>query len=268
MAPNNNDSSSSLWLKKSIHGAIQRGAPLYNKGKIKECYEVYLATAHRCLSQHTTADHGTTNARNDYTADESLKIKELLSKATIDANAEAWKEEYGKGAWVLRGAFDAILSLGGGGNKAKNDANDAAAASSSLAAASDGSAEKAEAEELMSVVDAMAGLDIRTHRFRLKSYPDTFVGKEAVTQILNDKSCKSCVDRPSTVKNMDRLRRFGLFHHVARDHGFKDEGLFYKMATSSDLKLKLNEFGNRTMHLRGEELVQYLVTLKRYNAFL
>lgn len=82
-------------LSQTIRRTINQGSPLYNEGKQRECFDLYLKTAKLVVSQELTA---------------KSSVGELLSQA-VDEAAELEKEEkYGEGAWVLRHCFDDILS--------------------------------------------------------------------------------------------------------------------------------------------------------------
>lgn len=242
-----------LTLDKSIRKGIHKGAPFFNNGKTKECYEIYLATAYQGLSTETMHGH---DLYKDHSDEQSKQILELLVKATTDGNVEAAKGDYGQGAWALRTAFDAILKMQ---KKKISDKQD------DVSGGLDGQAEKDRAAMLAELCNTMANmLDIKSHTYLLKSYPDTFVGNKAVSKLVE---AKVCVDRQDAVDKINQLMKFGLVYHVTKDHAFKDEALFYKLASTKDLKLALNEFGHKTNSLRGEEFVHYATLLGRYTTY-
>jgi hypothetical protein len=76
--------------------AIQIGAPAYNYGDHRGCYEVYACTARMLLQAVKGAD------------DAKQKLKEALAECSTLADVN-------KQAWVMRHAFDAILEEGPAG---------------------------------------------------------------------------------------------------------------------------------------------------------
>lgn len=69
-------------------------------------------------------------------------------------------------------------------------------------------------------------LPIRDNRWRLRTYRKTFVGTECVDFLVRSQFSKS---RSEAVELGRRLAtEFNLFEHVAADHEFKDEHLFYR----------------------------------------
>ncbi|CAB9529340.1 Dimethlysulfonioproprionate lyase [Seminavis robusta] len=270
----------SLSLAQTIRSAIHDGAKLFNDGKKKECYELYLATAYGGLSQQTMhAMHAhnrvegaveTMGHQHDkYTDAQSEKIRELLTKATVDANVVASKEDYGEAAWVIRRAFDLILKM----TKRASKASELKPAKTggetqddvSFITISDGATEREQAETLSGLCNKMADiLDIGNHKYRLTTYPDTFVGKEAVTKLVKTNLCTS---REDAVKKLNKLMKYGLIYHVTKEHKFKDEPLFYKLTASTDLRFELDKFGTKTNTLEGEELVHYATLLGRFKSF-
>jgi hypothetical protein len=74
--------------------AIQIGAPVYNAGDHRGCYEVYACTARMLLQAVQGAD------------DAKRRLKEALERCSVvgDVNQQAW---------IMRHAFDAVLAEGG-----------------------------------------------------------------------------------------------------------------------------------------------------------
>ena len=282
-------------LTQSIRNAIHQGAALFNDGKVQACYEIYLATAYAGLSQQTVHEHYTTqnanavetmgHAHDDYTKVESQYIRNVLTQATQEASTKATSIDNGndfqEAAWILRRAFDKLLKL----TKQKSAATpadetvadvQARVESKTSAAAADTSVqddvvggstgdERTKAESLATLVNTMEQvLDIGVHKFRLKSYPDTFVGKEAVTKLVEIGLCAS---REEVVEKCNALLRYGLIHHVAKDHDFKDDNLFYKLTSVAELRLALDQYGNKVNNLQGDDLIQYATILGRYKHF-
>jgi hypothetical protein len=282
------DHQKAVTLAQSIRNAIHQGAPLFNDGKEHKCYELYLATAYAGLSQQTVHTHGHEDMANlkivetmghqhdNYTAAESQSIIDLLTSAVQEATAQASAKDFAKASWILRRAFDEILLLSTQQKKTtKESGEETVEASTSTFTGKqedvsgdelgDGSTERAKADQLVDLCNTMSTiLDIGDHHFRLKTYPNTFVGKEAVTKLL-EKSV--VVSRSDAVQKVNELMRYGLVYHTTKEHAFKDEGLFYKLTSSANLKLELSKFGDKIKSLQGDSLVQYATLLGRYKQF-
>jgi sensor c-di-GMP phosphodiesterase-like protein len=67
------------------------------------------------------------------------------------------------------------------------------------------------------------GVDVRDRRWRLRPYPQCFVGREAVDWIVQ----REGVSRAKAVRIGRRLVALGLMAHVAAEHDFEDAELFY-----------------------------------------
>lgn len=67
------------------------------------------------------------------------------------------------------------------------------------------------------------GLDVRDRRWRLRLYPQCFVGREAVDWIVQ----REGISRAKAVRMGRRLVALGLMAHVAAEHDFEDADLFY-----------------------------------------
>lgn len=77
---------------------------------------------------------------------------------------------------------------------------------------------------------------VKDRRWRLRLFPTTFLGQEMVAWIA--KYCK--VSRVEAVAIGDRMLQAEVFHHVCRDHSFKDDYLFYRFAVDSPDSSVLN----------------------------
>lgn len=77
---------------------------------------------------------------------------------------------------------------------------------------------------------------VKDRRWRFRLFPSAFLGEDMVTWIA--KSCK--VSRLEAVAIGDRMLHAEVFHHVCRDHSFKDEFLFYRFAVDSPDSSVLN----------------------------
>jgi sensor c-di-GMP phosphodiesterase-like protein len=69
----------------------------------------------------------------------------------------------------------------------------------------------------------LGGVDVRDRRWRLRLYPQCFVGREAVDWIVQ----REGVSRAKAVRIGRRLVALGLMAHVAAEHDFEDAELFY-----------------------------------------
>ena len=70
------------------------------------------------------------------------------------------------------------------------------------------------------------GIEIKTRRHKIKLYQRCFVGSEAVDWI----SKKAKISRLDAVKLGQKMIDKGIFCHVADEHPFKDENLFYRFS--------------------------------------
>jgi hypothetical protein len=266
----------------AIRAAIAQGAPLFNSGKRRACYEAYLATAYASLSTETlhsltqqdTKDAGD-GTKGEHTAADSTLIRAILVQATREADEmvnnsnKTADPDYDEGAWILRRAFDRVLQL------ESRDGVEIPAASSVTSPVpsaldgdlGDGSAEKEKGASLAALVMTIEQVcEIKDCRFHLKNYPQCFVGNEAVSSLVNSKVFMS---RSEAVGTLNRLLEIGLLHHVTREHAFQDDDrLFYRLTSVADLRVALNAFRTQTAsRLRGAELIQYAALVGRYKQF-
>ena len=68
------------------------------------------------------------------------------------------------------------------------------------------------------------GVEIKTRRHKLKLYPRSFLGNEAVDWIVK----KVKVSRGDAIALGQKMLDKEIFHHVTNEHSFKDEPLFYR----------------------------------------
>ena len=98
---------------------------------------------------------------------------------------------------------------------------------------------------------------IKDRKYHLKTYKKCFVGKKAVSWLVDQKISAS---RTAAVKCMQALLDAQLIHHVVDDHEFKDDYLFYRfredeVAGGFD-PVKLRDIGNmlrRTVEIRDRK---------------
>ncbi len=74
-------------------------------------------------------------------------------------------------------------------------------------------------------------VDVRDRRYHLQTYEQCFVGSEACDRLVE---AGLADDRGQAERLGDRLLEAGLFHHVTRDHPFRDDHLFYRFADDED----------------------------------
>ncbi|MFN2355162.1 MAG: FAD-containing oxidoreductase [Desulfopila sp.] len=76
-------------------------------------------------------------------------------------------------------------------------------------------------------------VDLRQRKYGLppKSYDNCFIGSEAVTKMIE---AGLAADEADALRLGNIMLQAGIFHHVHRDHIFKNEHLFYRFATDED----------------------------------
>eukprot|EP00177_Eucheuma_denticulatum_P006131 GFKZ01011182.1.p1 GENE.GFKZ01011182.1~~GFKZ01011182.1.p1 ORF type:complete len:766 (+),score=103.12 GFKZ01011182.1:339-2636(+) len=72
--------------------------------------------------------------------------------------------------------------------------------------------------------DADYGIAVSDRRYRFRVFSKCFIGSDAVTWLSAKRSCS----REDATQIGKRFVKSGVFHHVCRDHDFKDEYLFYR----------------------------------------
>ncbi|KAK9815231.1 hypothetical protein WJX72_000388 [[Myrmecia] bisecta] len=75
------------------------------------------------------------------------------------------------------------------------------------------------------------GLDIKDRKHHLKTYPKFFTGSDAVKYLISSGRAKTEQD---ALDLGNGLMAQGVFHHVTRDHAFKDEPLFYRFTADEE----------------------------------
>lgn len=76
---------------------------------------------------------------------------------------------------------------------------------------------------------------VRDRRYRLRMYAATFVGSEMVTWL----SQHLQVPREEALEKGETMLKAEVFHHVCRDHNFKDEYLFYRFMVDDPQNLNV-----------------------------
>ena len=80
-------------------------------------------------------------------------------------------------------------------------------------------------------------LDIKTRKWRLKYYPDCFVGSQATKMMIK---LQLAEDEQDALQLGDRLIQSGLIQHVTNAHQFENRFLFYQF-TNKYQKAKAQE---------------------------
>ena len=129
----------------------------------------------------------------------------------------------------------------------------------------DKSLQSGDLEELEHSLREIVNLRQRQYGFPPKSYDDCFVGSEAVTKMIE---AQLATDEDDALRLGNILLQAGVFHHVHRDHAFKNEFLFYRFAadedhgsladeTSEGPAVRWSDFlGTLSTARRGEEALQ------------
>jgi small-conductance mechanosensitive channel len=90
------------------------------------------------------------------------------------------------------------------------------------------------AEEVAALVARMrgpGGLSVQDRRYRLRSYPRAFVGREAVAWLI----AQAGLTREDAIDLGRRLVADGIVHHVLDEHDFCDANLFYRFRLDDPL---------------------------------
>jgi EAL domain-containing protein (putative c-di-GMP-specific phosphodiesterase class I) len=82
------------------------------------------------------------------------------------------------------------------------------------------------AQRLWNDLRTPGGLDVRDRMFRLRTYANCFVGRDAVDWMVSHRD----VSRTEAVRMLRRLTALGLINHVLEEHDFEDAELFYRLA--------------------------------------
>ena len=88
----------------------------------------------------------------------------------------------------------------------------------------------ADVRALWGAMRAEGGLEVRDRTWRARTWPQCFVGADAVTWIGRTQG----VGRRRAVQLGRRLAAFGLIQHVAGEHDFEDRNLFYRLVSPVD----------------------------------
>lgn len=87
-------------------------------------------------------------------------------------------------------------------------------------------------------------LAVEDRKFRLKKYPNCFVGREAVDAAVA--AAKLSPSRTEATAKLQELLTIGLLHHVTREHGFEDDHLFYRITPAHEIQKELDALVNES----------------------
>jgi hypothetical protein len=114
---------------------------------------------------------------------------------------------------------------------------------------------EAKLQELASQAETFRGLvDVRDRKYHMKTYPNCFIGSEAVDALLEAGLAES---RAQAVELGRQFQKYlGLFHHVLNVHVFKDKYLFYKFATDNSHPSNRRSSSSSIVQERNSALLQ------------
>ena len=78
--------------------------------------------------------------------------------------------------------------------------------------------------QVVSKMRGLNGLDIRDRMYKLKNYPRCFIGSDAVSWLTSNLN----ISVKQAIELGQKLIEHNWIHHVADDHNFKNEYLFYR----------------------------------------
>lgn len=87
-----------------------------------------------------------------------------------------------------------------------------------------------------------SGVNVQDRKFRMRKYASCFVGFEAVEWLLEKGKASNEED---AIRLGNSMMDAGVFHHVLREHSFKNENLYYRFAEDEDHGgVALDKFGS------------------------
>lgn len=175
-----------------LRRTIDEGAPLYNKGLKKECFELYLETT-RFVGEEKSLQKTT--------------VGRIFRLAINDATKLEQKQDFKTGAWMLRDLFDAILTHEDGTTAASLQVRTPRSIVANI-------------EKVVTVKD---------RKYHLKTYKQCFVGSEAVTMLVESGLAEN---REDATDKLQKLLVHGMIQHVEFAHDFQDSYLFYRFAST------------------------------------
>lgn len=271
-----NKSGKNESLDDLLKRTMQEGAPLYNEGDHKGCYEMYIESAkYACGQEQRTARRSV--------------VGQLLDQATDEAMILGKTGDYGEAAWVLRRCFDSILSQSKSkrafsisskdlmGSSDMPPANDFQTSSDSVSVSDDDGywqdekAENTSDFEIGTCISDIAFLlrasvNPATHkRFAGKSYDDSFQGSEAVEVLTGLGLAK---DRKAAIIKCTMLLSGSFIIAVSHEseESFHDGTHLYRFPDHQELEASYNkliqEGPKDGQHPEGSLLAQLVLALQ------
>jgi uncharacterized protein (DUF924 family) len=222
-------------LEELLVRTVREGAPLYNEGDKKGCYEIYMDSAkHACLQEklHESA------------------VGQLLEQATDEAMPLAERGDYDEAAWVLRGCFDTILKasssksrrrvslLAKEGDNANNEEDDSVGYWQDETAQNTTDAEKA--QNLADVYTILlSSITPTSHTRFTSSFENCFPGSEVVETLVN---LGLASHRKMAVIKGSMLRDASLILSVSHESetSFHDGTRLYRFPASDEIQAALH----------------------------
>lgn len=220
-------------LAQLLTGTINTGAPIYNEGKTKECFELYLETATFAVEQETL---------------QNTAVGQLLQQAIDEATG---LEDPAEGAWVLRHAFDEILDKDKPGrrrattvmvSKTSSNADDVSVGSDYWQDAATRNTTDLEKGQCLADIGYIlrASITPRNHTRYTKTYEDCFAASEAV-EVLTSLGLAGNRKMASVKCNM--MLQACLIVSVSHkdESSFKDGTHLYRFSDRQEIQTKRDE---------------------------
>lgn len=87
----------------------------------------------------------------------------------------------------------------------------------------------ADLKKLVATIRSPGGFDIQDRTYRMTTYPDCFVGREAVDALVRITGRS----RPTAIAIGRLLHSIGEFYHVAGEQDFEDDDFYYRLGSST-----------------------------------
>jgi len=84
-------------------------------------------------------------------------------------------------------------------------------------------------KKLVATIRSAGGFDIQDRTYRMATYPDCFVGREAVDALVRITGRS----RPTAIAIGRLLHSIGEFYHVAGEQDFEDDDFYYRLSPST-----------------------------------
>lgn len=226
-------------LSQLIRRAINEGAPLYNDGKRKECYEVYMNAIHAATSEPAIAD----SAFGEMLSQASAEASAIVSAA---GSSEDESHAYAEAAWVIRHCFDNILSREGDRSlfltsKGMAGSDHTMGSENQWQDSKVGNSTDFEKGQAMADISFVLRTSItpRNHKRVEQSFDDCFEASEAVETLMG---LGLGVNRKEAAEKCTSLLRSGLILPVSHpeDIVFVDGTHLYRFPTNEEVRASLD----------------------------